>query len=58
MTKQERIRNMSIEEMARFIHRITRGCNQYDCENCPIGDENCPDFQNDLEKWLESEVEE
>lgn len=54
MTNFEKIKAMTVEEMEVFIYRATRACNTYECKNCPIGDENCPN----LRKWLEAEVEE
>lgn len=53
-TNADRIRAMSDEELATFIYTATRACNEYDCESCPIGDENCPT----LDKWLKQPAEE
>lgn len=53
ITNGERIRTMSDKDLATFIHRATRACNEYDCDSCPIGDENCPD----LIGWLKQPVE-
>ncbi len=47
-TNADRIRAMTDEELATFIYTATRACNNYECESCPIGDENCPE----LDKWL------
>lgn len=56
-TNYDRIRNMSIDEMAEYITNIT-----ISCENCPVYEKcsitaevNCSDM---MKKWLESEVEE
>ena len=54
MTNADRIRAMSDEELATFIYTATRACNNYECESCPIGDENCPE----LDKWLQQPAEE
>ena len=48
MSNADRIRAMTDEELATFIYTATRACNNYECESCPIGDENCPE----LDKWL------
>ena len=52
-TNADRIRAMSDEELATFIYTATRACNNYECESCPIGDENCPN----LDKWLKQPAE-
>lgn len=52
-TNADHIRAMSDEELAVFIYTATRACNNYECESCPIGDENCPD----LDKWLKQPAE-
>ena len=57
MTNYERIKNMSVEEMARFIassccEELVNTC--YD-ECCGCGDATCQGF---LKEWLESEVTE
>lgn len=53
MTNADRIRAMTDEELATFIYTATRACNEYECEKCPIGDENCPE----LDKWLKQPAE-
>lgn len=53
-TNADRIRAMSDEELATFIYTATRACNNYECESCPIGDENCPE----LDKWLKQPAKE
>lgn len=58
MTNYERIKAMSVEEMAVLLEKITYassdlgGC--WHCEMCPIGliDGTC-----DIRRWLESEVD-
>lgn len=52
-TNADRIQAMTDEELAVFIYTATRACNNYECESCPIGDENCPD----LVKWLKQPAE-
>lgn len=50
MTNLEKIRAMSVEELAKWL------CNQFRCETCFYGESF--DCMNKLKKWLESEVEE
>ena len=52
MTNYEKIKNLSVEEMARFmdIHNI------YPCRHC-IGCENSSSCEQGIKKWLESEAE-
>lgn len=56
MTNFERIKNMTVEEMAEFIAYYL-GCN-----NCIYDQSICPDDKNaclkGTQKWLESEAEE
>ena len=56
MTNYERIKNMTIEEMAQTINDKTYGCVfRFGCP-CDCGDnypENCVDK---IKEWLESEV--
>lgn len=55
MTNYERIKNMSIEEMAEFIIQIEDG----DGDNCLLKKiEGIYIFDEDLIEWLKSEVEE
>lgn len=63
MTNSEKIKNMSIEEMAIFLNKIATCCKQnrrYDkrlfCKECPLNCGNCSFV--DFGYWLESEVEE
>lgn len=56
MTNLEKIRAMSVEELAEFIVDITDTCKEEDCRHCPIGIIPCKVV--DVENWLESEVEE
>ncbi len=56
-TNFDRIKNMSIEEMAVAIDKLTCNCVSSDgCEDCPIynGGHYCR--PQDIMKWLESEV--
>lgn len=52
MTNYEKIKNMSVEEMAKFmdIH------SNYPCRHC-IGCESNIDCEQGIRKWLESEAE-
>ena len=49
MTNYERIKNMSVEEMANFINEIVAYC---------FNDEECVSCLSIIEEWLNSEVEE
>ena len=61
MTNYDRIRNMSVEEMAKFIHKIAHKTEA--CDDCPINDFceeritrlGCTDAM--FIEWLESEVD-
>ena len=57
MTNFERIKNMSVEEMATMMYKIS-DCELRDCKNCPLG--SCQHCGNivEIQKWLESEDEE
>lgn len=62
MTNYEKIKNMSTDEMARFLNHITTCCNhngyynnQLFCKSCPINFGNCSFV--DFGCWLRSEVE-
>lgn len=50
-TNADKIRSMTDEELGEFLYLATRCCNEYDCEKCPIGDENCPNMIS----WLQEE---
>lgn len=61
MTNYEKIKNMSVEEMASDIDRMANYlCDGYGCKECPLNflgyNRNCnaTEFAN----WLQSEVEE
>ena len=55
MTNYEKIKNMSIDEMAEFFAYERRGvCAEIDIEECA----KCDDCTICFRKWLESEVEE
>jgi hypothetical protein len=63
MTNFERIKNMSVEEMAILMDKIITSCNlngyynkQLFCKGCPVNRGNCS--ATDFGCWLESEVEE
>ena len=63
MTNYEKIKNMSVKEMSRFIYDIATFCNrngyyktQDFCKYCPI---DCGDGSVfDIAIWIESEVKE
>ena len=59
MTNLDRIREMTAEELAEFLDRVTISCSAGGsmCENCPLKEcEIC--CSSRLVKWLESEVSE
>lgn len=68
MTNYERIKNMSVEEMAIAIFNLYFTINGLNCEKCCAytTDEECNKTDNDgkgtcidgIKKWLESEVQE
>lgn len=57
MTKYEKIKNMTVEEMAKFLEELTDRCNASRCIDCPLceGLFCCTD---EIRYWLESEVKE
>lgn len=61
MTNYERIKSMSVKQLAKFIDDVAVCCFQTaNCENCPIycsRDEVYCD-SSIISKWLKSEVEE
>lgn len=61
MTNCERIKNMSIEEIAKLIDDVAVCCFQNaNCENCPIYCIRNEVYCNSstISKWLKSEAEE
>lgn len=50
-TNYEKIKNMSIEEMADFLNNIVKHCCIGDCDNCFL-------FCSDIKMWLGKEVKE
>lgn len=62
MTNFEKIKNMSVEEMAdKMLNIVDCICGlEYECTNCPLNDTrlNLPCSYTSLKMWLESEVEE
>lgn len=57
MTNYEKIKNMSIEDLAHFLDKITYCCNNdSECGYCPLYDA-CIGTTSS-KTWLESEVEE
>ena len=59
MTKFERIKGMSVEELAGFIHEITDNCSSEMACNQFCHDDSCPghcEFES-CKEWLESECD-
>ena len=58
-TNYDRIRNMSVEELAKLINVIAVHCYGDNCKGCPIYDDigvcNCN--TENLKQWLETEVD-
>ena len=55
MNNFEKIKQMNIDEMAKFISSETTTCKYGDCYDCEVDTDGCI---NGIKKWLESEVEE
>ena len=59
MTNYERIKAMSVEEMADLLDEITEACSDigggYHCDKCPIGKNN--KYRCDIRGWLERECD-
>lgn len=54
LTNYERIKNMNLEEMAKFLEDVSKNCLHSECHNCPIGigtDGIC--YNQGIESWLE-----
>lgn len=63
MTNYEKIKNMSVEEIARFLNNIATCCHlnghykkQLFCKDCPINSGSCSFV--DFGYWLNRKVEE
>lgn len=57
MTRYEKIRNMTSEEMAQFINGKTYGCVlRFGCP-CDCGDNYPKSCVGKIKEWLESEVD-
>ena len=54
-TNYDRIRNMSVEEMAEFLNK-TNNCLGMECKNCPLNSTNCMSKVG-IKQYLESEVD-
>lgn len=55
MTNYEKIKNMTVEEMAKFLEKLTDDCNANNCKACPL----CRGIfccTTEIECWLNSEV--
>lgn len=57
MTNYEKIKNMSIDEMAKFLDELTERCCNNSCKDCPLCD-GIYCCANEFEYWLNSEVKE
>lgn len=58
MTNYERIKYMSVEEMANLFEEISICCLVQDCNSCPIHEPLSYCTEEYIKIWLESEVEE
>lgn len=54
MTNYERIKNMSVEEIAKILASATLCLNFGECEGLRCGSKECQELHK---QWLESEVE-
>lgn len=59
MTNFERIKGMSVEELADYIHGVSEGTKpcvkcDMDCDFCELSDEEC---KEKIKEWLESECD-
>ncbi len=52
-TNFERIKNMTVEEMAEFINTISH-CGEISCKDCYLPPQSCGNAKN-IENWLMSE---
>lgn len=55
MTIYEKIKNMTVEEMAKFLDKITTRCANNECKDCPLC-EGVYCCGNEIEYYLNSEV--
>ena len=55
MTYYEKIKNMTIEEMANFFDKITERCFNNECKDCTLC-EGIYCCANEFKYWLNSEV--
>lgn len=56
MTNYEKIKNMTVEEMAEFLEKLTDRCNANRCKDCPL----CKGIfccTTEIGCWLNSEVD-
>lgn len=53
-TNYEKIKNMSVEEMAKFMHKVSGGLN---CDTCPVKGKCRNICINNKKKWLKQEAE-
>lgn len=55
MTNYEKIKIMTVKEMANFLEKLTDRCNANSCKDCPL----CRGIfccTTEIEGWLNSEV--
>lgn len=59
MTNYEKIKNMTVDEMAEFIYVLIKVCEMNDnCSTCICNDSDMCMSEMMAKKWLEREVEE
>lgn len=56
-TNADRIRQMSDEELRRFLNDIADNCSMQYCKSCPMNGA-CDDVPISMQKWLKQEVSE
>lgn len=56
MKNGDKIRNMTADKLAKFIHRLTLNCEADFCIDCPLKMIYCKKIEQ-IEQWLESEAE-
>lgn len=55
-TNGDRIRNMTDEELRRFLNNIADNCSMQDCKECPLNGA-CDDVPISMQKWIKQEVD-
>lgn len=57
MTNFEKIKSMSIEELAKLLDNITDACSSgFDCDHCPVKFPGAACCYNSFKSWLEAET--